>query len=122
MHKKPAVILDVAHNADGMKQLAEQIELSTYNDLYIIIGMVKDKDVLSALQYLPKTASYYFTKPDTPRALPESQMAEIAAGIGLQGRTFGDVNTALQEVLTHAGEGDLILVCGSVFLVGEVSI
>ena len=122
VHHKPAVILDVAHNADGMKQIAEQIELLSYNSLYIIIGMVKDKDVSAALRYLPKSASYYFTKPQTPRALPEHNMAEIAAGIGLQGKTFADVNSALQNVLTHTDKDDLILVCGSVFLVGEVNI
>ena len=86
IHQKPAVILDVAHNADGMKQVAEQIELSTYKTLHIVIGMVKDKDVVSALHHLPSTAHYYFTKPQTPRALPETDMAEIAAGIGLQGK------------------------------------
>ena len=122
VNHEPAVITDVAHNADGMKQLAEQIELSTYNALHIIIGMVKDKDVAGALLYLPKTASYYFTKPQTPRALSEFQMAEIGTGIGLQGKTFPDVNTALQVVLTSADKDDLVLICGSVFLVGEVAI
>ncbi len=120
VHRKPAVILDVAHNADGMKQLAEQLELSTYENLHIIIGMVKDKDIVSSLKYLPKTASYYFTKPDTPRAMPEGSIAEMAAGTGLQGRTFENVNEALQNVLTHAHEDDLVLICGSVFLIGEV--
>lgn len=122
IHQKPSVIADVAHNADGMKQLAEQIELMTYQSLYIIIGMVKDKDVKGALQYLPKTASYYFTKPQTPRAMPEQQLAEIAAGIGLQGKVSADVNDALQKILTHSGADDLVLICGSVFLVGEVNL
>lgn len=122
IHEKPTVITDVAHNADGMKQVAEQLELSTYNSLHIVIGMVKDKDVEAALSYLPKTARYYFTKPQTPRALKEDQMAEIAAGIGLQGRTFADVNMALQAVLTSAEKDDLVLVCGSVFLIGEISL
>ncbi len=120
LRHKPAVIADVAHNADGMKALAEQIELTTYHTLHIIIGMVKDKDVFGALAYLPKTANYYFTQPQTPRALPADQMAEIGAGIGLHGRTFDHVNEALQHVITHAHEDDLVLICGSVFLVGEV--
>ena len=121
VHHKPAVILDVAHNADGMKQLAEQLELSSYNQLHIVIGMVKDKDVRATLKHLPKTANYYFTKPQTPRALPESEMAEIAAGVGLQGKTYPEVNEALQHIFTEAHRDDLVLVCGSVFLVGEVN-
>ena len=122
VHHKPAIILDVAHNPDGMKQLAEQLELATYGSLHIIIGMVKDKDVSAALQYLPQSASYYFTKPQTPRALSETEIADKAALLHLKGKTFTDVNSALQFVLTRAGEEDLILVCGSVFLVGEVNI
>ena len=122
VHQKPAVILDVAHNADGMKMLAEQIELSSYNELHIIIGMVKDKDVSGALQYLPKSASYYFTKPQTPRALSEADMAQTAAAIGLFGKSFPDVNVALNTVLSGAAKDDLILICGSVFLVGEVNV
>jgi dihydrofolate synthase/folylpolyglutamate synthase len=38
----------------------------------------------------------------------------------LYGKTFKEVNIALKEALTHAGKNDLILICGSVFLVGEV--
>lgn len=122
LQKHPPVIADVAHNADGMKQVAEQLELTTYHALHIIIGMVKDKDVAGALQYLPKTATYYFTKPQTPRAMPESETAAIAAQLGLSGKTFGDVHLAMQTALTHTHPEDLILVCGSVFLIGELMV
>ncbi len=122
VREQPAIILDVAHNADGMKQIAEQVELATYRQLHIVIGMVKDKAVSEALSYLPKTAHYYFTKAQTPRALPEAELAAIAMEIGLQGRSFSNVNTALEEVLTHAQKDDLVLVCGSVFLVAEVAL
>ncbi|QEC66380.1 bifunctional folylpolyglutamate synthase/dihydrofolate synthase [Panacibacter ginsenosidivorans] len=121
IHENPAVILDVGHNEDGIKQIVEQLELSTYNQLHIIIGMVKDKAVEKVLSLLPKFASYYFTKAQIPRALPENELAQRATAIGLQGKEFPEVNLALTEVLTHAHKDDLILVCGSVFLVGEVA-
>jgi dihydrofolate synthase/folylpolyglutamate synthase len=122
VHQQPTVIVDVAHNEDGMKQIAEQLELATYRQLYIIAGMVKDKAVNKALSYLPKTAHYYFTKAQTPRALPEEELQAVAASLDLHGATYPDVNTALKEVLTHAHKDDLILVCGSVFLVAEVEL
>jgi dihydrofolate synthase/folylpolyglutamate synthase len=120
IHQKPAVVLDVAHNIDGIKQVVEQIELTTYNDLHIIIGMVKDKEIEKILEVLPKYASYYFTKAQIPRALPASELALKAASLDLKGNIYDDVNTALREALEHANEDDLIIVCGSVFLVGEV--
>ena len=119
--ENPTVILDVAHNVDGIKQIVEQIELSTYNNLHLIIGMVKDKDVDKALSILPKYANYYFTKAQIPRAMTEAELVEKAALLGFVGNAFPEVNIALSHALTHADKNDLIVILGSVFLVGEVS-
>jgi len=118
---KPTVIIDVAHNVDGIKQLMEQLELMSYDELYLIIGFVKDKDVTNILSVLPQTANYYFTKAQIPRALSEHDLAVLAAKNNLKGITCKDVNAALKDALTHAGKRDLILICGSVFLIGEVN-
>jgi dihydrofolate synthase/folylpolyglutamate synthase len=117
----PTVIVDVAHNTDGIKQLTEQLELVSYNELHLIIGFAKDKDILHILPLLPKTARYYFTKAQLPRALNERDLAILAKQNGLSGKAFPDVNIALKDVLTRAHKDDLVLICGSVFLVGEVS-
>ncbi|MEP6684411.1 MAG: folylpolyglutamate synthase/dihydrofolate synthase family protein [Parafilimonas sp.] len=116
----PTVIVDVAHNVDGIKQLMEQIELVSYNELHLVIGFVKDKDITNILALLPKTANYYFTKAQIPRALNENDLKILAEKNDLKGKTFADVNIALKETLTHANKDDLILIFGSVFLVGEV--
>jgi len=120
IHKHPAVILDVAHNEDGMQQLVKQIELSDYRHLHIIVGMVKDKEIDKVLQLLPKVATYYFTRAQIPRALPENILYEKAIASGLSGDRYPDVNVALKAALGKASAEDLILVCGSVFVVGEV--
>lgn len=120
IQQHPKVVLDVAHNVDGVKQLIEQLEYAKYNKLHIIFGMVKDKDVEQVLQLLPKHALYYFTKAQIPRALDEKELAAKAEDCGLKGKSFSEVNEALKEALTHAGNDDLVLVCGSVFLVAEV--
>jgi dihydrofolate synthase/folylpolyglutamate synthase len=99
-----------------------QLELTTYRNLHIVIGMVKDKDISKVLQLLPKTAAYYFTKAQIPRALDETALAEQAAQAGLRGNAYADVNTAIRHALQHAHKDDLVLVCGSVFVVGEVNI
>jgi dihydrofolate synthase/folylpolyglutamate synthase len=117
----PTVIVDVAHNVDGIQQLMEQLELVSYNQLHLIIGFVKDKEVNAILSLMPKTAVYYFTKAQLPRALNENDLAKLALLHHLQGKTYENVNVALQEALTHANKNDLVLICGSVFLVGEVN-
>jgi len=83
--------------------------------------MVKDKEIDETLKLFPKTANYYFTKAQIPRALPETELAIKAKAAGLQGTLYPDVNLALSIAMRHAHPDDLIIVCGSVFLVGEVN-
>lgn len=122
LRNNPRVVVDVAHNEDGIKMLAEQLEFETFHHLHIIIGMVKDKDVDGVLRLLPPHAKYYFTKADIPRAMDETELQQKAMTAGLKGDCFPDVNTALSQVLSQAKDDDLVLVCGSVFLVAEVRV
>jgi dihydrofolate synthase/folylpolyglutamate synthase len=120
IHEHPYTVLDVGHNEDGIKQITEQLEHCNFQKLHIVIGMVKDKDVSKIFALLPKFATYYFTKAQIPRALPEQELAEKAKEFDLQGKEFSSVMEALQQAVDHAHKDDMILVCGSVFVVGEV--
>ena len=120
--RHPLIILDVAHNVDGIQQLVNQIQISSYNNLHIIFGMVKDKEIEKVLALLPKQASYYFTRAQIPRALPENELLERADKFRLKGNAYSEVNKALEAARTNASADDLIIVCGSVFVVGEVNV
>jgi dihydrofolate synthase/folylpolyglutamate synthase len=120
IHEKPTVVLDVAHNEDGIRQLIRQVNQSTFDHLHIIFGMVKDKDIEKVLCQFPKNAQYYFTKAQIPRALPENELQQKALAHHLSGETFTDVNKALKSAMSNSQKDDLIIVCGSVFVVGEV--
>lgn len=122
VHQQPLVVLDVAHNEDGIKQLMEQVEVTNHDELHMIVGMVRDKEVENILRLFPKLANYYFTQAAIPRALDAVSLKEKAEINGLHGSVYPDVNIALQQALSKAKKDDLIIVCGSVFLVGEVNI
>jgi dihydrofolate synthase / folylpolyglutamate synthase len=122
LHENPLVVTDVGHNEEGMKAIAKQIENTSHEELHIVIGMVKDKAIEHILRHLPKLASYYFTRAQIPRALPETELAAKAEILGLKGRSFPNVKQALEAAVLKAGPKDLILVCGSVFLAGEVNL
>jgi dihydrofolate synthase/folylpolyglutamate synthase len=113
-------VLDVAHNLDGIAQIIQQAEVTEHCQLHIIIGLVRDKEVEKIFSILPKTAKYYFTKAQIPRAISEDELAVHGAIAGLNGESFSEVNDALDAALQHAHKDALIIVCGSVFLVGEV--
>jgi dihydrofolate synthase/folylpolyglutamate synthase len=116
----PALILDVGHNEDGIKAILHQLQVTAYDHLHIVTGMVKDKEVDKVLSLLPATASYYFTQAHIPRALEVEALQQQANLKGLTGDCYADVNEAIATALQRAKPHDLVLVCGSVFLVGEV--
>ena len=118
--QKPTVVLEVAHNEDGLLQMMAHLKALAFNHLHIVYGMVKDKETDKVLPLLPKEARYYFTQAHIPRALPAVELKEIANNYELHGDTYGHVNAALQAALNAAKEDDLIIVCGSIFLVAEV--
>lgn len=121
IHKDPMIVLDVAHNVDGINQLIQQTELIPHRQLHIVIGMVNDKEVEKIMKLLPKSALYYFTKAQIPRAMPEEVLAGTGRKAGLNGTAYAEVNEAIKATLEHAHSDDLVIVCGSVFLVGEVN-
>lgn len=120
VHEHPDVVLDVAHNEDGIRQLVKQIEVTDHEELHIVLGMVKDKDIQASLKALPAKAIYYFTRAQIPRAMAEDTLAGMAAEWGLEGKTYPTVAAALKAARAHAKPKDLVIVCGSVFVVGEV--
>ena len=121
IHTEPMLVLDVAHNEDGINQLLEQIQLTPHEELHIVLGMVKDKDVEKVLALLPKKATFYFTQAGIQRAMEAYDLFKLAEKYGLKGNTYSSVNTAIYAAAMKAGNKDLIVVCGSIFLVGEVS-
>jgi dihydrofolate synthase / folylpolyglutamate synthase len=121
IRERPTVILEVAHNKDGMEQMLQHVKMLSFKKLNIVFGMVKDKDADQVLTLLPIDAKYYFTQAQIPRALPAWELNEKAATFSLKGNVYEDVNEALQDALTKASTDDLIIVCGSIFLVAEVN-
>jgi dihydrofolate synthase/folylpolyglutamate synthase len=122
VHPSPLVVLDVAHNEDGIKQLVSNLEHCNFHKLHIVIGMVRDKEIDKIFELLPKYAHYYFTKAQIARAIPEIELMKRAINFSLKGHSYSMVNEALQEAVNSAHKEDMILVCGSVFVVGEVDV
>lgn len=122
IRQQPHVVLEVAHNEDGIRQVINHLQRLRFGRLFIIIGMVRDKEINSVLSLLPKDAHYFFSQASLPRALPANELMQLAVSKGLTGEIIPDVNDALKKAMSIAVQEDLILVCGSIFLVGEVDV
>lgn len=123
LETKPALILDVAHNEDGIKQILNQLKYSYPGAHYhFVLGFVNDKDISKVLSLFPKNASYYFTNAHIPRALPKETLKNNAADFQLEGNSFDNVSDAIKAARMLASNHDVIMVCGSFFIIAEIEI
>ncbi len=117
----PTIIYDVAHNKDGIESLLTQLNRDHKNQqLHFVIGFVNDKDLSNIISLFPLHAKYYFTNAHNQRALPHYELKKIAAEQNLSGESYDNINDALKNAKINANENDVIIVCGSFFILSEI--
>lgn len=111
------VLLDSAHNPDGARVLSEY--LATRDEPWdLLFGALADKDVAATLPRIAAgAASLFLTAPDSGRALAPPKLAELVPD--RQSVLIADRGEALTRALDEPGDR-LLVVCGSIYLVGEV--
>jgi len=120
LKSSPRVICDIAHNAEGVKEIVEQLEDQNYNELHMVLGFVNDKNLNNVLPLFPIDAHYYFCRPNIERGLNEQELLKRAQQFELKGEVFNSVNEAYQTALKRSAREDLIFVGGSAFVVAEI--
>ena len=118
--RHPLVVCDTGHNSHGLRWVAGQIRNERYEKLYMVIGMVDDKDFGEVLPLLPQDAHYIFTAPSVGRALPAAELAAKGALYGLTGEVVPAVPEALRRARQLASLNDMIFVGGSTFTVADI--
>lgn len=120
LKRAPFLILDAAHNQDSASKLAETV--STYlpdRKLILVFGASGDKNVRGFLEaILPFTDRLIATRSDHPRAMDPKAIETIAGELGTACTPTPDIESGLQLALSEAGQEDVILVTGSVFVAG----
>jgi dihydrofolate synthase/folylpolyglutamate synthase len=88
--------------------------------LHIVIGMVSDKDIDDVLGLLPEEAHYYFTQPNTPRAMAANELLSRWHHLGRgKAQAYMTAQEALEVAKNNADKDDIIFIGGSNYLVGE---
>lgn len=117
---EPFIFADGAHNPHALRAIRNEIESIKHTKLHLVMGFVNDKDVQQMLELLPANAIYYFSKPDVPRGLDVDQIKPIARKLKLEYYTYQSAREAFTAARVNALHDDLILICGSIFTVGEI--
>jgi dihydrofolate synthase/folylpolyglutamate synthase len=120
LQKEPLMICDTAHNEDGVREAMLQLQQIPCAKLWMIWGMVNDKDHNKVIALLPENARYIACQPDIPRALSSAEMNEMLLASGLESAEVQKVEDAVSLVLSRAGKEDLIYIGGSTFTVASI--
>lgn len=120
LQTQPLTIADTGHNEAGILEVVNQLKKYPYSQLWMVIGMVNDKDISKVLDLLPKDATYIFCQASIPRAMDADILASKALEKGLMGQVIPKVTDAIEFARKNAGADDLIFIGGSTFVVAEI--
>jgi dihydrofolate synthase/folylpolyglutamate synthase len=117
----PELVLDVAHNPDGAWALRSTLS-AVYGErpFTLVFGAMLDKDIQHVAEILfPIAEQVVATRADNPRAASPEQIREAAARISATIENAVDVPSALTRAKSLAGAKGLVVVTGSIYIVGE---
>ena len=118
LQERPLTICDTGHNSHGLQYVARQLEALPHPHIWIVFGMVNDKDTEVVMRLMPHGERYHyiFTTPNTQRARSAQEMLEIW---GKEGIAIENSKEAIQFAQEHAAEEDAIFIGGSNYLVSD---
>ena len=125
LSEHPLTICDTGHNGHGIQYVARQLKELKANNIWIVFGMVNDKDIDVVMRLMPQNDQspitnhqyhYIFTTPNTGRAKPAEEMLALW---GKEGMAIDSPQEAIHFAQEHAKPDDVIFIGGSNYLVGE---
>ena len=123
------VMIDASHNADGFKLLKKELlvikKKKHFKNIIFVIGIQSDKDAFSMLKTLSSISSkFVFTKSNNPKALSQKKLLTIYNSINKNRKYLAflvdNPKKALSFAKKIASRDDLIVVAGSIYVVGAV--
>lgn len=115
---QPLTICDTGHNSHGLQYVARQLKELTNPHIWIVFGMVNDKDTDVVMRLMPAGERYHyiFTTPDTQRARSAQEMLDLW---GKEGIAIDDASEAIRYAQKQAAAEDAVFIGGSNYLVGH---
>ncbi|WP_080745755.1 bifunctional folylpolyglutamate synthase/dihydrofolate synthase [Clostridium novyi] len=122
LNRNPLVILDGAHNIDGIKSLKESIDTyADYKNMVLILGILNDKQVEDMIKVITPNAKMVIC------VTPHSERAEIAGELMKSVKKYNpnciaieDYKMAYETALKHCEHYDLLLISGSLYMIGDM--
>lgn len=118
---QPEVLLDGAHNPAGIAALVGSLETTPGQAIVAVVSVLDDKDLPAMIRPLAAKVSVVIaTRSPHPRAVRPELIAAEVKGLGTSGHAVDDPAAALEQARELAGPSGLVLVCGSLYLLGDL--
>jgi dihydrofolate synthase/folylpolyglutamate synthase len=119
IQRNPLVLADVAHNPEAMRVLCASLKRLHLGKIYIVFGLMQDKNYLTIISALRQVAkSVFVVEAQTERSRCTAELAQEFHRVGISVKEFHNVADGISSALKHCG-GTPILITGSHFVVGE---
>ncbi|MBX9136778.1 MULTISPECIES: folylpolyglutamate synthase/dihydrofolate synthase family protein [unclassified Clostridium] len=122
LSNNPYVVIDGAHNIQGIQTLSKNIKkYFEYDNLYLILGILADKDVEEMIKVItPMAKKVYAVTPNSIRAELAEDLKKEIIKYNENCQAYDDYKEAYLTALNDADENDLILASGSLYMVGDM--
>ncbi|WP_411680465.1 bifunctional folylpolyglutamate synthase/dihydrofolate synthase [Clostridium thailandense] len=122
MKNKPLVIIDGAHNIDGITKLRENVELYfKYNKMVLILGILADKEVDKMVKTIaPLAERIIAVTPNSDRAETAEELKNIIKEHDVRCEAVENYKDAYKLALSYCEEDDLLLISGSLYMIGDM--
>ncbi len=122
LRKEPLVVIDGAHNIDGIRELRDSVKkYFSYRRIILIIGILRDKQVEEMISTIvPMAESVIAVTPNSTRAEGADELNEVIKRYNGDTEAFDNYRGAYKRALELAKPEDLILVCGSLYMIGDM--
>ena len=122
LSNNPYVVIDGAHNIQGIKTLSRNIKkYFKYENLYLILGILADKDVEEMIKVItPMAQKIYAVTPNSIRAELADDLRSEVIKYNINCKAYDDYEEAYIKALSDADRNDLILASGSLYMIGDM--
>lgn len=118
--ENPTILVDAAHNKEGILNLLDEVKNLDFKKLHIVYGAANDKTWQEILQVFPKDASLYLSSFDSKRAVTTEEFNKFTNELKIEAKIFDSPEKALTICKIDAKIDDLILICGSFYLIEKI--
>ena len=122
LNKKPLIVIDGAHNIDGIKSLTYNVEkYFKYKSIILLLGILADKQVDEMIEEVTPLAKHvYALTPHSDRAQLSRELKEKIVKYNKNVTSVEDYEEAAIKAINEADEDDLILISGSLYMIGDM--